>query len=143
MSISDGLIFLYKSSLCFKFNYILKFSVDGEWATWGAWGDCSVTCGGGFQWRNRTCTNPAPQYGGSDCVGNNTDSPQDCNTQVCISKGICYKMYSNTTLMSMFIHVFLHMYLQISFVIEGMDVGKSLLFNKNLIVTKIILLCLT
>lgn len=61
--------------------------IDGEWATWGSWGDCSVTCGGGSQWRNRTCTNPAPQYGGSDCVGNITDSPQDCNTQVCIIDG--------------------------------------------------------
>ncbi|XP_062618604.1 SCO-spondin-like [Saccostrea cucullata] len=61
--------------------------IDGEWASWGTWDTCSVTCGGGTQGRNRTCTDPAPQYGGKDCVGSYTDSPRDCNTQVCIIDG--------------------------------------------------------
>ncbi|XP_078312808.1 SCO-spondin-like [Crassostrea virginica] len=56
--------------------------IDGEWATWGAWGDCSVTCGGGSQWRNRTCTNPAPQYGGSPCSGSSSHTAS-CNTHAC------------------------------------------------------------
>jgi len=45
---------------------------------WTVWGECSVTCGGGTQ--TRTCTNPAPAYGGIDCVG---DSSQSCNAQSC------------------------------------------------------------
>ena len=59
-------------------------SVDGGFSDWSAWVTCSVTCGGGRQGRDRTCTNPAPQYGGSACVGNFT-SEQDCNTHECPS----------------------------------------------------------
>ena len=44
-----------------------------------------MTCGGGWQARNRTCTNPAPQYGGAVCVGDYL-SEQDCNTHECPSK---------------------------------------------------------
>ncbi len=50
--------------------------VDGGWS---AWGSCSASCGGGNQ--SRTCTNPAPAYGGADCTGVN-DEP--CNTQACV-----------------------------------------------------------
>jgi hypothetical protein len=52
--------------------------IDGGWSDWGA---CSVDCttdgSGGTQ--TRSCTNPAPQYGGADCVG---DSTQSCNVGV-------------------------------------------------------------
>ncbi len=49
--------------------------IDGVWSNWGA---CSVSCGGGTQ--TRTCTNPAPSCGGTDCVGGLS---QVCNTQDC------------------------------------------------------------
>lgn len=62
-------------------------TVDGAWSSWGAYGTCSVTCGGGTQSRTRTCTNPTPQYGGAACPGTDTTS-QDCNTQICISEFI-------------------------------------------------------
>eukprot|EP00756_Hemistasia_phaeocysticola_P019779 Hpha_TRINITY_DN15680_c3_g6::TRINITY_DN15680_c3_g6_i3::g.99988::m.99988 len=46
---------------------------------WSGWGKCSVTCGGeGTQ--TRTCTNPAPLWGGSDCSG---ASSQACNNGDC------------------------------------------------------------
>ncbi|XP_078322967.1 coadhesin-like [Crassostrea virginica] len=56
--------------------------IDGAWATWTSWGTCTVTCGGGTQTRSRTCTNPAPQYGGANCPGS-AGSSQACNTQHC------------------------------------------------------------
>jgi len=49
--------------------------IDGGWSNWSA---CSVPCGGGIQ--TRTCTNPAPAYGGKDCEGPDT---QECNTHPC------------------------------------------------------------
>lgn len=76
--------FFLTQKLC-SFKIIL-FSVDGMWADWGSWGTCSTTCGGGNQNRTRNCTNPEPQYGGADCVGNAQDSPQTCNTNPCPSE---------------------------------------------------------
>lgn len=34
---------------------------------WTAWSTCSVTCGNGI--RFRSCSNPSPAYGGSNCIG--------------------------------------------------------------------------
>ncbi|XP_069105026.1 SCO-spondin-like isoform X1 [Argopecten irradians] len=56
--------------------------IDGEWSSWGSYGTCSVTCGGGVQYRTRTCTNPRPQYGGASCGSADTSS-RDCNTHHC------------------------------------------------------------
>ena len=66
------------------------FSVDGGFTDWTSWDTCSVSCGGGSQGRTRSCTNPAPQYGGASCVGD-TSQTQDCNTQVCISEYLSRK----------------------------------------------------
>ena len=52
------------------------------WADWEAWSSCTVTCGGGTQDRSRTCTNPAPAEGGSNCVGEAADQ-QSCSTDPC------------------------------------------------------------
>ena len=40
---------------------------DGEFGDWGAWSQCSTTCGGGMQWRQRLCNSPPPLSGGADC----------------------------------------------------------------------------
>eukprot|EP00993_Chasmostoma_nieuportense_P000163 NODE_1149_length_1633_cov_462.223772_g1081_i0.p1 GENE.NODE_1149_length_1633_cov_462.223772_g1081_i0~~NODE_1149_length_1633_cov_462.223772_g1081_i0.p1 ORF type:complete len:498 (+),score=61.81 NODE_1149_length_1633_cov_462.223772_g1081_i0:56-1495(+) len=42
--------------------------IDGKWSSWVT-GPCSVTCGKGTKIKSRTCTEPAPQNGGSDCSG--------------------------------------------------------------------------
>ncbi|XP_031569460.1 uncharacterized protein LOC116303960 [Actinia tenebrosa] len=56
--------------------------VDGGFSDYAAWGDCSRSCGGGFQLKYRTCTNPAPQYGGKPCVGTLVEA-QACNDKCC------------------------------------------------------------
>ncbi|XP_078681186.1 uncharacterized protein LOC144916075 [Branchiostoma floridae x Branchiostoma belcheri] len=55
--------------------------VDGGWSDWGAWSGCSVTCGVGTETRDRTCTNPAPENGGTDCDGPARETRQ-CDTNV-------------------------------------------------------------
>ena len=52
----------------------LMFSVEGAWASWEPWNNCSTTCGQGTQSRARNFT------GGLPCTGNATD------TQTCQSK---------------------------------------------------------
>ena len=56
-------------------------SVDGGWSQWSDWGDCSESCLG-EQRRTRTCTNPAPEYCGADCVGKDYED-QDCGDTCC------------------------------------------------------------
>ncbi|XP_077125438.1 SCO-spondin-like [Ranitomeya variabilis] len=51
--------------------------VYGPWADWSP---CSVTCGGGYRWRNRTCTEDSP--GGVTC-GNETHEEEECNSSAC------------------------------------------------------------
>ncbi|XP_078359400.1 coadhesin-like [Oculina patagonica] len=51
--------------------------IDGGWSPWGNWTSCSVTCEKGRQTRSRTCTNPAPQFGGKDCQGQ-LESARSC-----------------------------------------------------------------
>ncbi|XP_041347701.1 coadhesin-like isoform X2 [Gigantopelta aegis] len=63
--------------------------IDGGWTDytrWDDWSTCSVSCGGGSQARSRyrTCTNPAPAFGGAECEGETEDSEErECNTQHC------------------------------------------------------------
>ncbi|XP_035668860.1 uncharacterized protein LOC118410979 [Branchiostoma floridae] len=76
----DNLLYFWNRG--FLLTYPLTFStVDGGWSDWGAWSDCSVTCGVGTQTRDKTCTNPAPANGGADCVGPAEDT-QQCDTGV-------------------------------------------------------------
>merc|ERR1712168_1381343 len=56
--------------------------IDGGFTEWTAFGDCSKSCAKGTKSRERTCTNPPPQYGGKKCVGPlNNVAP--CNTHPC------------------------------------------------------------
>eukprot|EP00095_Tigriopus_kingsejongensis_P002760 maker-scaffold1543_size36305-snap-gene-0.8 protein:Tk02760 transcript:maker-scaffold1543_size36305-snap-gene-0.8-mRNA-1 annotation:"hypothetical protein D910_03831" len=54
----------------------------GGWSQWGAWEDCSRTCGTGVVFRSRKCDNPRPSYGGDTCRG----KPEEfrlCNLDPC------------------------------------------------------------
>ena len=58
-------------------NDRLTEPIDGRWAFWGAWSQCSKTCDKGIQHRTRQCSQPAPANGGNDCHGNNRQE-KDC-----------------------------------------------------------------
>ncbi|XP_048736193.2 coadhesin-like [Ostrea edulis] len=47
--------------------------INGGWSAWNIWSKCSVTCGTGTIYRSRTCTHPAPEHGGVNCVGQPTE----------------------------------------------------------------------
>nr|XP_026691172.1 hemicentin-1-like isoform X1 [Ciona intestinalis] len=51
------------------------------WEMWEAWGDCSVTCGGGVQYRRRR-VNLQAIHGGSACMGSSVMS-RYCNSECC------------------------------------------------------------
>jgi len=55
--------------------------VNGGWTDWSCTA-CSATCGGGTQTCTRSCANPPPSCGGSDCSGPAVQV-QSCNTQPC------------------------------------------------------------
>ena len=58
----------------YSFMY-LHVAVNGGFSDFDA---CSKTCGDGIQ--TRTCTEPAPAFGGADCVGDKTKA---CNLAEC------------------------------------------------------------
>ena len=55
--------------------------VNCEWGTWGQWGICSRTCGGGYKLRSRTHDPPASN-GGKSCSDSSQDE-ESCNTYEC------------------------------------------------------------
>ena len=63
-------------------------TVDGGWTEW-TWEDvdeCSVMCGGGTkdQERSRECSNPAPQFGGASCAGDDHQTQEvTCGQDEC------------------------------------------------------------
>ncbi|XP_063408764.1 SCO-spondin-like [Mytilus trossulus] len=60
--------------------------VDGGWSPWSSWSACPYSCHGHVLTRDRTCTNPVPTHGGTDCTGNSTDTTS-CESQGCPCKG--------------------------------------------------------
>ncbi|WAR18814.1 MLP-like protein [Mya arenaria] len=70
--------------LCYvnDIGVLLFDPVDGGFTPWSSWDMCTATCDDGTQSRSRTCTNPEPQYGGLDCVGDSTET-QSCNDGQC------------------------------------------------------------
>jgi len=66
-----------------KCDYTCRDPVtDGGWSDFGDWSECSATCGGGTQTRERSCNNPSPANGGADCVGEAEES-RECNSDPC------------------------------------------------------------
>ena len=49
------------------FSFLAVTAIDGNYTEWASWTECSTTCGPGMKSRYRSCTNPAPAFGGKDC----------------------------------------------------------------------------
>ncbi|XP_069053867.1 A disintegrin and metalloproteinase with thrombospondin motifs 5 [Lepisosteus oculatus] len=57
-------------------------SNHGGWSSWGPWGQCSQTCGGGVQFAHRQCNNPSPRNNGRYCTGKRAVY-RSCNVSPC------------------------------------------------------------
>ena len=65
------------------YHVVLTFHlVDGGFSGWTQWTQCSEECGKGQRNRTRTCSNPTPAHGGSDCVGD-TVQTEVCKIKEC------------------------------------------------------------
>ena len=60
--------------------------VHGGWASWSTWLSCTVTCAEGKQVRYRGCSRPAPENGGRQCAGINTEM-RSCHGAPCAVDG--------------------------------------------------------
>ncbi|XP_037691794.1 SCO-spondin-like [Choloepus didactylus] len=62
--------------------FVQACPVAGAWAVWEAWGPCSVSCGGGYRSRRRSCVDPPPKNGGAPCPGASQERAP-CSLQPC------------------------------------------------------------
>ena len=75
-------------------THILCFiAVNGSFSMWTYWSSCTEECGTGVRNRSRDCDNPAPQFGGLDCVGGKSEE-ELCNTHNCPSIYFCLSLFS-------------------------------------------------
>ncbi|KAI1724133.1 thrombospondin type 1 domain-containing protein [Ditylenchus destructor] len=65
--------------------------IDGQWAEWTPWSDCSDPCINGQRSRTRYCSNPRPQNGGLQCIGS------DFELAACSEPSKCLAKSDNTT----------------------------------------------
>ena len=62
--------------------FVVRVSVNGGWGNWGSYSSCTRSCGGGTYTRTRSCNNPSPSNGGSQCSGSGSQT-SSCNTASC------------------------------------------------------------
>lgn len=72
-----------------------SMKVDGGWSKFSDWSACTRSCGSGFRVRARSCTAPAPQFGGAQCKGSREDG-EKCHTAPCYVRG-GWSVYGNWT----------------------------------------------
>lgn len=77
---------VFMTDWCVIVSVLLLFKVDGRWGKWGAFGDCSRSCGGGVQLAKRECNNPVPENGGKYCYGLRIKY-RSCNINPCPETG--------------------------------------------------------
>ncbi len=75
-------------------NCTIHCPIDGAWTEWSSATACSVTCGKGTTQRTRSCTNPAPRYGGKTCSGYDTNTEACTQFQAGCSASVCFDSYT-------------------------------------------------
>ena len=91
-----------------------SITVHGNWGAWTKFHKCSVSCGGGKKLRTRSCDNPSPSNGGSQCLladGSGKRSilesqTESCNDIKCEGKifQTIHLVISNTKICLVFVH---------------------------------------
>ncbi|KAJ3589609.1 hypothetical protein NHX12_010454 [Muraenolepis orangiensis] len=76
--------------VCSDKQQVHTVRVDGRWGTWGLFGSCSRTCGGGVELSKRECSNPVPLNGGKYCHGVRVKY-RSCNLTPCLDTGKSYR----------------------------------------------------
>ena len=90
MAYCRSLDIVYLRAYIYELETVISFAnvlVDGGWGTWGAWTDCTKTCGVAEKTRTRLCDNPTEAYGGEPCYGSNQDK-NTCKENTCPGKFI-------------------------------------------------------
>ena len=82
---SDSFIGYKQMRFLHNKNPFFFLLANGNWGEWGSYGSCSVSCGDGTKSRTRSCSNPTPFGGGSDCSGSSSESVS-CNNGACPGK---------------------------------------------------------
>lgn len=68
-----------------------------NYGSWGAWGSCSQTCGGGTQTRTRPCNFSGGGTVTCSACGGDCTQTQSCNLQACCTPGPAYVYTSSTS----------------------------------------------
>uniref|UniRef100_A0A7M5UUF1 Uncharacterized protein n=1 Tax=Clytia hemisphaerica TaxID=252671 RepID=A0A7M5UUF1_9CNID len=64
-------------------------ATNGGYSQWTSWSVCNRICGQGQQTRSRTCTNPEPSNGGTNCESLGQSSQiKSCNLKSCFETKI-------------------------------------------------------
>ncbi|PIK33785.1 hypothetical protein BSL78_29402 [Apostichopus japonicus] len=74
-------------------------SVDGNWAAWSEWNECTESCGNGVKARDRTCSDPSPEGNGLACEGLGTEI-EHCSNTPCQSHPISVYHFDGTSFIS-------------------------------------------
>ncbi|CAD5120039.1 DgyrCDS8620 [Dimorphilus gyrociliatus] len=59
----------------------------GGWSLWSTWTSCTATCGSGTQFRQRSCNNPTPYFGGLYCKGDHNETTPCQTATECSTDG--------------------------------------------------------
>ncbi|XP_071959244.1 A disintegrin and metalloproteinase with thrombospondin motifs 18-like isoform X2 [Antedon mediterranea] len=76
--------------LCLDHGNTGPSPINGGWGNYGAFSECSRTCGGGVRFQERECNNPDPQYGGKFCEGPSRIYSM-CNVQECLDTTVDFR----------------------------------------------------
>lgn len=87
--------FKWNGHICMRIELYGCVIVDGGYSPWSNWTSCSSSCGNGTSVRYRTCTDPAPANGGTDCIGESLQIRECAGTSCPVDGG--FSNWSNWT----------------------------------------------